>query len=387
MYGILAESQKYVEAVFSEAERAPDPPIRGVSARWRGRFGQGPAFRSSPRSGTAGELRIDYVERHRGKDLVVSALAIAAVVFVLWTFFRIGLRPWLFVPAALVAIMAYIALGRIWMRLRIEISGDLLQYTNVRHGLLGRVVERVPVADIAQLYVVHIPEKPDAPSQFELRLRKQDGTSITLEAFLSPGIPLLLELLVERALGIGDQPEPGELDRHVPVARPSPVHAALSIALGLVCAVTAVVVELSSGALEPLALAQSPRELELVLRFPTTLTFDSELSFSRREPGSSAFPSIESTPRSAVFHLAFVRDGQFVRSIDCDPHDLADAEIEIEEAGTGTSSYRIRGSMRCSIRLEPGRYLLRGHAERLAGAQTAGLLQSQLQPRFKRHPF
>jgi hypothetical protein len=249
------------------------------------------------------------------------------------------------------------------------------------------VVERIPVAEIGQLYVVHVPEKPDAPDQFELRLRKQDGTAITLEAFLSPGLPLLLEHLVERALGIGDQPEPGELDRHVPVERPTPIHVFLAVALGLVCAITAVLVEISSGALDTIALGDEPRESELVLHFPTTLAFDSALSFSRREPTAGAFPSVESTPRSAVFHLDFVRDGRLVQSLECDPHDLAGAVLEIDEAGTGSSRYRVLGSMRCSIRLDPGRYVLRAHAERLAAAQSAGLEGSQIEPRFKRHLF
>jgi len=387
MYGILADSQRYVEAVFSEPERAPEPPIHGVSARWRGRFGHGPAFRSSPRSDTGGELRIDYVERKRGKDLALFAVAIGALVFVCWSFFRIGLRPWLFVPAALVAIMAYIALGRLRMRLRVQIAGGLLEYTNVRHGLLGRVVERIPVAEIGHLYVVHVPEKPGALAQFELRLRKRDGTTITFEAFLSPTLPLLLEHLLERALGIGDQPEPGELDRHVPVEPPRLIHATLAIALGLVCAITAVFVELSSGALATVALGDQPRDSEIVLLFPTTLAFDSELSFSRRDPTAGALPSVESIPRSAMFRLDFIREGQLVRSLDCDPHDLQGAELVIDEAGPRNSGYRVVGAMRCSIRLEPGRYTLRAHAEPIAAAHGAGLVGSQIEPRFKRHLY
>ncbi len=390
IYGILPESREYIEAVFAESERPPPPPraVSGMRARWRGRFGQGPAFRSNERREATGELTVDYSERGRPKDLVLFAVAVAAPIFVGWCFFRIGLEPWLLVPAALTTALAYFALGRIRMRLSVVIRDGLLTYTNVRHGVLRPVVQSIPVSELRQLYVAHVPETSDSPAQFDLRARKQDETAVTLESFLSPAVPLLLEQLIERALGIGDQPEPGELDRHVPVPRPSNVHAAVIVVLCAICSGTGVLVERSSGELASIELGEQPQDTLLRLRFPTTLSFDAELAFARRDATGGAFPSIEGTPPSARFHLEFLQAGEPRAALDCDPAELLDAVLSIDEAGTGRTRYRITGSLpECSTRLEPGTYLLRGRTQRLAAAESAGLVGSRIQARFKRHLF
>jgi hypothetical protein len=382
MYGLLAETRDYVEAVFSEPERPPRSPIRGLSARWRGRFGQGPAFRSSERSEAAGELEIDF--RTLGPKQVLASLAsIGAVLFVAWTFFRIGFHAWLLLPSALVAIVAYLLLGRLRMRSRLKVAEGVLEYTGVGHGFLGTSVRQVPVRDIRQLYVTHLPETNSSPAYYELRVRTRSGDGIVLETFVSPDLALLFESLAERALGIEDQPEAEELDRRVPIKRATGVYAPILIALAVVCGITAIAVESSSGTLQPVALEESPREQELPLRFPMTLTFEAELAFSRREPPAAAFPSIEGTPPSAMVFLEVERDG-----LACDPHQLTDSVIVIDEAGTGRSRYRIRGTMSsCSLRLGAGRHVLRAHAKRLQGASAAGLQSSRLVPRFKRHLF
>jgi hypothetical protein len=386
MYGVLPESQAFVDAVFAEAERPPRPPVRGVSARWRGRFGQGPAFRSNERAEAAGELEIDY-RMLGGREIAASVAAVGALLFVAWTFFRIGMQLWLLLPAALDAVLAYFVLGRLRMHARLRLAEGMLEYSDVRHGFSGRGVRKIPTSEIRQLYVAHVPETKTSPDFYELRVRKQDGDGIVLEGFLSPGLPLLMEALVERALGIDDQAEPGELDRAVPVNRPGWPLAPALIALGVICGVTAIAVERSSGALEPVVLDESPRESEHTLRFPMTLSFDAELSFSRNEAPGAGFPSIEATPRSATFTLELLSDKESGR-VACDPHELVDPVIEIEEAGRGRSRYRIRGRMlNCSLGLEPGRTTLRAHSTKLEGASAAGLESSRIVPRFKRRLF
>lgn len=391
LHGLLPESQAYIDAVFEGAKSLPTPPIMALSAVFvpdpEGPFG----YRSEANAASAGTLRVAFVPRHTAISRVNLVLGALALLFVPWTFFRVGVQAWLFAPAAIILGVALVLLARIRMKTSITIADGVLTYEDVPFGFWKRVQHHIAARDIRQLYVAHLPPTKNSSDVYELRLRRHDGNTLTLERFYTPTLPLLLEAFAERGLALTDQPEAEEVDRATPQPAVRPVHRYLGLALVVVCVATAIGVERSPGSLTSHVLPRDGTTVQsrVSLWAPTTLTFHSTLAFSRKEPkpgnATPAFPSLEGTPRSAVILLEVHGDSRAPQELRCDPHALSGPMTSIEAAGAGVSSYRLSGGMKgCTVRLPRGEYTLTLQQERLPGAQPAGLVQSAVEVRFKR---
>lgn len=384
MIGVLPAQAPFVERVFAGGGLVRGPP--GLGARFTPRTAVLADYRAgAPEAEPIGELFAEYRLLRRPEESTALVLVVLAAVVSAWAVFRIGVEPWLLVPACFFASSALLVASRARMLTAVHVADGVLQYDTVPFGFAARQSQRFAARDVRQLYVMR--ESTPNGELYELVVRKHDGAGVAVDRFLGPEIPLLLEALIERALGIPDEPQPGELDRQVPTTSRRSI--APWVSLGLVAGMlsTAVAVEVAKGRLPLIPLAEAPSHVVLEPSTPMTLWFHVELAFEQREsPGQSALPSAEAVPEVATVHVELVRDGQPNHVLVCNAHALAGAVAAIEEAGAGKRRFRVLGGMRgCSVRLEPGRWVVAARVERLPGAATAGLTNARLQPRFVRH--
>lgn len=379
--GTLPEVERWVEAVIAGADDPP-PLYPGVSAEFRAPFGGGSAFRDA--GAPAAELTVEMVTRRDVRELAAAAAAVPALLAIAWCFYRAGLRWFIVLVGGLVGLLAWGLLGRLRLHARLRVADGVLEYTAVEHGLRGKRVVRVPVNEIRQLYVAR--EKDETPL-YELRLRRHDGSSLLLDQFRGPTVTLALEALAERALGIENRPEEGELDRLAPAPRVKFSLLGVVAPMTVFCAVAVGFAEVYGDDQEPMFPSDAAAEQTIEVAVPVTLYFSSWLYFSKEQPTiSQPFGSVASLPRSVAFQVDVLPAGspEPIHTLRCDPYDFRGPTF----TGSGDAeAFFFGGFMRgCSLALEAGSYAVRARAEPLdedAGA-ALGLFKRRLEPRIKR---
>lgn len=377
--GVSKLAESVLAALADQREPAAVLPP-GVHVEWQPSLRRGEGFRGAAAQ-RGGQLTVRASEVQRTGEAYLSLAAGLLLTVALWLPYRGGFQLWLTIVAALIGLTAYLVLGRLSLTYSLVVSDAGLVYTSRAHARLRSTSKTVPRSDILQLYVVELPETQRSVASFELRLRRADGTSVTLDDWVNPELPLLLEALAEYALGVEDVPVEGEVDRHVARKR-TPVRLGVAVALGAaLSAVSVAVLEVFGDPLEPMLLSDQPQQRELSPWRPVRVHFSSWLYFDRAQPSlSGPFGSASGLDKATAFHIELERDGQVVRSLSCDPYEL----VGLAFVGSGEEhpSY-VGGFMRgCALDLPAGRSVLRARAVPLG--EHEGPVKQRLEPRVRR---
>lgn len=213
---------------------------------------------------------------------------------------------------------------------------------------------------------------------YELRARLANGTSEAIESLINAHLALFYETLLERALGIEDEPVEGELDRAEPRRRVRPAFVFFLLPPALWLGSCAVMGEGYGTLVEPIYLDAGPSEARLRFSTPVTLRFGSWLYFDQAKDVSVPFGSVASLPRATAFAIELRRDGEVVDTLVCDPYDLNGPNFT---GADDDHAFFFGGFMRsCSSELPAGTYTLRAEALDREAADPS-LVKRRLEPR------
>lgn len=378
VFGVVPWAQGVVDAL--ERGERPEELPRGVHVDWAPRP-RGTGFFRQNEGGVRAHLVIEYHQRgNLWPSLTVAGLVLAAA----WLPYRVGVHWWTVAPGLAVIAVAYLILGRLTMRARFTVDDEHLTYAERGHARLRMRTKRLDVRDVRQIYVLERKEPAgddqavSALPTYELRARLMNGTSEPIESLINAHLALFYETLLERALGIEDEPVEGELDRPEPRRRVRPAFVFFLLPPALWLGSCAVMGEGYGTLVEPIYLDAGPSEARLHFSTPVTLRFGSWLYFDQEKDVSVPFGSVASLPRATAFAIELRRDGEVVDTLVCDPYDLNGPNFT---GADGDYAFFFGGFMRsCSSELPAGTYTLRAEALDREAADPS-LVKRRLEPR------
>lgn len=366
LFGQRGEIEEYAASIVSgqPLERPKSIPGRRLSVHFEeGTHGD---YRSGAGDGSL-VIKLRSFNTRSLIGLLVALLGLGGIALLWYLAFAAQVYAVATLGTALLGFYVWFRLTLLFDPLLIRLSGGQLLVSE-RHRW-PRNETTLRAADIVQLSTIQ------QGNSYFLCARMTDGHAESLvNGIGNAALGVYLERQLETALGVADEPVPGELGRDVALPKPARLRLrGLVIELGVIGTLVLAPVcgiRTCGTALTQFEVGEQPGEASFELDSPAKVFFTAKIHLAEDKWNDPAL-----VPQVLDFDIDILKGEKSVDRLSCNPFALSTWTA----SGPGPELDSFWGPMdHCSVKLPPGRYTVRAVRRWKPGAKHVGLDESRL---------